>query len=134
MLGGTFIFHPFAQTTDGNTSRLAYASVGVRETCLNHRPYVLHDGCHVFAATFDRHTKGEDRATTKVGVGGLKILLDKGSERGEDLRGGKGCRQTIDYSQSRLKMNKNRVLCGRHKYIHGKARLHPNPRALALQL
>jgi hypothetical protein len=66
MLGDAFIFHPFTQTTESDTSRLAYTGVGIGETRFYDRPYVFHDGCHVLAATFDRHTKGEHRATAEV--------------------------------------------------------------------
>jgi hypothetical protein len=103
VFGGTFIFHPFTQATDSNTSRLAYTSVGISEASLYHRPHVFHDGYHVFTATFDRHAEGEDCATAEVGIGGLKILLYKGPKKGKYLCRGESRCQNIDYSQRRLK-------------------------------
>lgn len=102
VLGDTFIFHPFTQTTESNTSRLTDTSVRISKTRLYYRPYVLHDWCHVFATAFDRHAEGEDRATAEIGIWGLEILLDKGPERRKDLCWWQGCRQIIDYSQRRL--------------------------------
>jgi hypothetical protein len=91
VLRNTFIFHPFTQTTEGNTSRLAYTSVWIIKTGLYYRPYVFHDGYHVFTATFDRHTEGEHRATAEVCIWGLEVLLNKGPKRGEDLGRGESC-------------------------------------------
>jgi hypothetical protein len=87
----TFIFHPFTQTTEGNASRLAYTSVWIIKTGLYYRPYVFHDGYHVFTAAFDRYTESEHRATTEVCVRGLEVLLNKGPKWGEDLGRGESC-------------------------------------------
>ena len=98
MLSNTFIFHPFTQTTEGNTSCLAYTSVWIIKTSLYYRPYVFHDGRHVFTAAFNRYTESEHRATTEVCVRGLEVLLDKGLKWGEDLGRGESGGQTINYS------------------------------------
>jgi len=102
VLRDTFIFHPFTQTTEGNTSRLANTSVGITKASFYYGPYVFHDGCHVFTATFDRYTEGEHSTTTDVCIWGLEVLLNHGPERGEDLSRGEGCGQIVNYSQSRL--------------------------------
>lgn len=91
MLGDTFIFHPFTQTTESDTSRLANTSVGITKASLYYRPYVFHDWRHIFAATFDRHTEGKHRTTADVCIRGLEVLLNYGPERGEDLGRGEGC-------------------------------------------
>lgn len=104
MLGDAFIFHPFTQATESNASSLANASVGISKASLYYRPYVFHDGCHVFTAAFDRHTQGKHRATTYVCIRGLKVLLNHGPERREDLGRGEDCGQTINYSQCRLEI------------------------------
>ena len=74
MLRDTFVFHPFAETTESNTSRLANTSIGIIEASLYHRPHVFHDWCHILTATFDRHTEGEHRTTAEVCIWGLEVL------------------------------------------------------------
>ena len=102
MLRDTFVFHPFAQTAESDTSRLADTSVGITKASLYYGPYVFHDWCHIFTATFDRHTEGEHRTTADVCIWGLEVLLNHGPERGENLGRGEGCSQAINYSQRRL--------------------------------
>lgn len=102
MLRNTFIFHPLTQTTESNTGRLANTSVGITKASFYYRPYVFHDWCHVFTATFDRHTEGEHRTTADVCIWGLEVLLNHGPEWGEDLGRGESRGQVINYSQRRL--------------------------------
>lgn len=102
VLRRTFFFHPFTQTAESDAGRLTNTCVVITKTCLYYRPYVFHDGCHVFTATFDRHTEGKHRTTADVCIRRLEVLLNNGSERGEDLSRGESSSQTIDYSQCRL--------------------------------
>ena len=99
VLGSGFIFHPSTQMAKSNASLLAHTSVWIIQTSLYYRPYMFHDGRHVFTAAFDRHTESKHRATTEIRIWGLEILLNKSPKRGEDLGRGENRGQTINYSQ-----------------------------------